>query len=120
MSNTPITEQGLSRRVATLESEVARLKTELARVNGLLKASKNYGGPGDSVSRARSIRTTVIQMIHWSVRRSEPASNAITNVMARLNEKFDPSDITPEIIAYVTKETSRIYNELPPTATASS
>lgn len=108
MSNNIIkTDAALQRRVSVLENELLAMKANMTRMQESLRLL----APNISVSLSKSMKSTVIQVLQWASRRDVPKEDAIANTKKRLIERFGAAEITPMMVEYIEKESTRIYNE---------
>jgi hypothetical protein len=102
------TDAALLKRVSTLEALVGKLSNEVVKLHEIIKLI----APTINVSLSKSMKTTVIQVIQWSMRRDAPQQEAIKNAFDRLKERgFVEKDFTPELTKYIRENAARIYAE---------
>jgi hypothetical protein len=99
----------LPRRMTKLENEVARLRSEILKLTGIIQLI----APTVNVSMSKSMKTSVIQIIQWGMRRGQVSEQeAVQNAIARLEQRgFTKEDITPEMQKYIREQAARIYSE---------
>lgn len=110
MSNKPNNknEAALLKRVTTLEGKVNELSGQVIKLHEIIKLI----APSINVSLSKSMKTTVIQVINWSMRRNATQQQAVKNAIERLKDRgFVDKDFTPEMHKYIRENAARIYAE---------
>lgn len=101
-------EAALLKRISTLEAQVGKLTTEVVKLHEIIKLI----APTINVSLSKSMKTTVIQVIQWSMRRNASQQEAVKSAFDRLKERgFSEKDFTPELTKYIRENAARIYAE---------